>query len=63
MEKRKMITISANEITIKQVKRLKENGLNLSAFIRKCIELKYENLERMKKEFENETRTIVKRTY
>jgi len=58
-----MITISANEITIKQVKRLKENGLNLSAFIRKCIELKYENLERMKKEFENETRTIVKRTY
>ena len=63
MKKRKMITISANEITIKQVKRLKENGLNISAFIRKCIELKYENLERMKKEFENETRTIVKRTH
>lgn len=62
MEKRKMLTIAANETILKQVKELKENGLNLSAFLRKCIELKYQNFENMKKEFEHETGKIVKGT-
>jgi hypothetical protein len=56
-----MLTLSANDETIRKSNELKSAGVNMSEFIRCCIHNLYMDIDKIKKEFDENVQRSIKK--